>query len=244
VSSSDGAADSAWSVLCRRDWWWMANLALWRRDGIPEMLTGEFHPEHATWGASQGGAPLDGMPAFDMHLALRKFKPVGTIGHYCVFRYVDAIPRYHTVSRAYVAPDEDAAWNAVLRKGFSAAQWVVLEHVDASLQRLPDEAPDANEPVEVQSEDHESIRLKTTRKEAGWLVYAQPWYPGWKARVNGVETPIVRANYAFSAVRLPAGESTIALDYEPASVRIGAWASCASLLTLAAWMFASRRHAG
>ncbi|MBI2370187.1 MAG: YfhO family protein [Deltaproteobacteria bacterium] len=46
-------------------------------------------------------------------------------------------------------------------------------------------------------------------------------YPGWRARVNGREVPVLRANYAFRAVRIPEGESTVVYFYAPAAVRVG-----------------------
>ena len=43
-----------------------------------------------------------------------------------------------------------------------------------------------------------------------------PW--GWKATVNGKETPIGRVNYVLRALRLPAGDSEIVMSFEPKSV--------------------------
>jgi uncharacterized membrane protein YfhO len=100
---------------------------------------------------------------------------------------------------------------------------------------------DVNEPVEILREINGHLVLQTTRSEPGWLVLAQPWYPGWKARVNGVEVPIVRANYAFQAVRLERGPSRIEVDYEPLSVLASAWISIVSLLACAAWLWRSAR---
>jgi uncharacterized membrane protein YfhO len=44
--------------------------------------------------------------------------------------------------------------------------------------------------------------------------------------------PLLRANYAFCGVELPAGESAIELRYEPTSFRIGWIVSLASLLAI------------
>jgi uncharacterized membrane protein YfhO len=96
-------------------------------------------------------------------------------------------------------------------------------------------------PVEILREDNGHIALRTTRTGPGWLVIAQAWYPGWKARVNGIETPILRANYAFGAVKLDAGASRIELDYEPKSLIVCGVITLASALACAAWLFVSAR---
>lgn len=74
------------------------------------------------------------------------------------------------------------------------------------------------------------IRLEASCEEPELLVIAQSHYPGWKARVNGVERPVHRANYAFSAVELRRGLNIVDFSYEPESFRIGLWIGIASLL--------------
>jgi len=73
-------------------------------------------------------------------------------------------------------------------------------------------------------------RLEVSCAEPELLVIAQSHYPGWKARVNGVERPVLRANYAFSAVELQPGLNIVDFSYEPESFRIGLWIGLASLL--------------
>lgn len=53
------------------------------------------------------------------------------------------------------------------------------------------------------------------------LVLSDPFYPGWKAFIDGSETKILRANYAFRGVIIPSGKSTIKFTYKPDSFRIG-----------------------
>jgi len=47
------------------------------------------------------------------------------------------------------------------------------------------------------------------------LVLAQPWAPGWRARVDGAPAPLVRTNVAGLGVIVPAGRHTVELDYRP-----------------------------
>jgi hypothetical protein len=243
VKSPDGTADEGWSVVMRKDFGWMANRALWRHEGFLEPPGGKWHDRSLVWQTRQDGRILDGQAVVDLQLGLRHFQSAGRIGAYNVYKYREAVPRFHTVTRAWVAPHEYAAYDAVLRLGFDPEQVVVLENVDASLVSAPVAgAPkDVNEPVEILREINGHVELRTTRSEPGWLVLAQPWFPGWKARVNGVEAPIARGNYAFCAVRLERGASRIDLDYDPGSFRLGALISAASALACAVWLWGSAR---
>ena len=60
--------------------------------------------------------------------------------------------------------------------------------------------------------------------------------------VNGAATPVLRANGVFRAVRVPGGETEVALRFDPPSLRVGAWITLVSLLTFAlTWTLARRR---
>lgn len=76
----------------------------------------------------------------------------------------------------------------------------------------------------------------------GYVVIATTFYPGWRAYVDGVDRPLVRANYAFSAVRVNGGSHAVRLEYRPASVMFGAVGTAVSLMLLAAyaWFFRNR----
>ena len=48
-----------------------------------------------------------------------------------------------------------------------------------------------------------------------WLMLADAFYPGWTASVNGKPATIYRANVMFRALQVPAGESAVALQFQP-----------------------------
>jgi hypothetical protein len=47
------------------------------------------------------------------------------------------------------------------------------------------------------------------------LILAQPWAPGWRARIDGAPAPVVRTNVAGLGVVAPAGRHAVELDYHP-----------------------------
>jgi hypothetical protein len=74
------------------------------------------------------------------------------------------------------------------------------------------------------------ITLKANAADPGYLVLSDAYYPGWVATVNGVETPVERADVMFRAVRVPQGESTVVMEYRPY------WLTLAPLAGGAAWL--------
>lgn len=56
---------------------------------------------------------------------------------------------------------------------------------------------------------------------SGYVVFSEPLYPGWHIHVDGKPTPILRANYAFSAIFLQAGDHRIERYYRPDSFLLG-----------------------
>jgi uncharacterized membrane protein YfhO len=76
--------------------------------------------------------------------------------------------------------------------------------------------------------------------ESGYLVLSEAFFPGWRAYVDGVEAPVLRANYVFRAVPLPEGARQVTFSYQPASWRLGLAASALGwvlVLAMSAWWF-------
>ena len=75
-------------------------------------------------------------------------------------------------------------------------------------------------------------------------VFSEIYYPaGWVATIDGVESPILRADYLLRALRIPAGNHTIEFAFRPQSFHVGNAISLAAsilvaLITLAALFLA------
>jgi hypothetical protein len=65
-----------------------------------------------------------------------------------------------------------------------------------------------------------------------WLFMSDTYYPGWRAYVDGSETPILRANYAFRGLALSQGRHEVRMVFESGSFRIGTILSVAGLVLL------------
>ncbi len=87
-----------------------------------------------------------------------------------------------------------------------------------------------------------SVAVETEADGPGWLVLLDGWFPGWEATVDGAPARVRRADYAFRAVRVPAGRAVVRFDYRPASVGVGLiLALLSSVLLALAWFSTGRR---
>ena len=76
--------------------------------------------------------------------------------------------------------------------------------------------------ITLTSKTPNKVVFESESSEAGFAVFSDIYYEkGWKAFVNGTETPIHRANYALRGLNLPAGSNNIEFVFEPASYHTG-----------------------
>ncbi|MEJ5286039.1 MAG: hypothetical protein CH6_4207 [Candidatus Kapaibacterium sp.] len=68
---------------------------------------------------------------------------------------------------------------------------------------------DSNAKVTIVEKKNEYIKFKTETSVNSLLFVSEIYYPYWKAFVDGKETEIIKANYAFRAVLVPAGTHTL-----------------------------------
>jgi len=86
--------------------------------------------------------------------------------------------------------------------------------------------------VQLLAYEPDRVELEVRRASQGLLVLADAAYPGWRAWVDGEESRIVRADYAFRGVVLARGKHAVQFRFEPLDFRIGLWVSLASLFFL------------
>jgi uncharacterized membrane protein YfhO len=75
--------------------------------------------------------------------------------------------------------------------------------------------------VVLERDEPSELRAVLELEHAGFLVLHDTWDPGWRARVDGDPAEVLRADFAFRAVRVPAGRHAVELRYAPGSFRLG-----------------------
>jgi hypothetical protein len=66
-----------------------------------------------------------------------------------------------------------------------------------------------------------SLVVTTAAAAPSFLVFLEAWDSGWTARVDGVRSRVVRSDYAFCGVAVPAGAHRVTFSYRPLSFTVG-----------------------
>jgi hypothetical protein len=139
-----------------------------------------------------------------------------------------------------IAPED--AWKAVTDPQFDPAHTVILELGKGS------EGADCISPPVVSKTaegDPNTIRIEVDFPADGYLVLAVMNDHGWEAFLDGERVPVLQADYAFRAVRVPAGKHVVEFTYTPLAFWVGALLSGIAILTLlAAGLWKWRRKPG
>ncbi|MDQ5938233.1 MAG: hypothetical protein QG574_5596, partial [Cyanobacteriota bacterium erpe_2018_sw_21hr_WHONDRS-SW48-000092_B_bin.40] len=93
--------------------------------------------------------------------------------------------------------------------------------------------PDSISTIAIDKLSDEQIELSTESDFNGYLVVADQYYPGWHASLDGLDKPILRANYIQRTIALPTGKHKVVFSYKPESYRIGLLISSIALGLLA-----------
>ena len=101
--------------------------------------------------------------------------------------------------------------------------------------------PPAQSTAQILQYTNERIVVRVNAERPGFLVLSDLYHPGWRARVDTAEAPVLRGDYLFRAVPVAAGEHTVELVYDPDSVRWGRVISLGALALVVALGMATWR---
>ena len=154
-----------------------------------------------------------------------------------VYSVPDPAPRLYLVDDYELREGQAGALRRVLEEDFPLGESVVLEaEPPAVIER------GARGQVLGRWETLNRVSARVTASAPMLAVLSDRWYPGWRATVNDVEVPVLRANGVFRAVPVLPGVSDVEFRFLPASLLIGAAISLAGLVTLvASWVMARSR---
>lgn len=71
----------------------------------------------------------------------------------------------------------------------------------------------------------------------GYLFLSQSFDKFWQAEIDGIKSNLLRANYAFIALKISAGRHNIVFTYKPLYFTIGKWITIVSLIFLVLFLF-------
>ncbi len=151
-----------------------------------------------------------------------------------IYLNTNAMPRVHLIYDPIFVEDPDAAFAAIHAGGFNPASQVVLESLISNLhaKRPTSNLQSLREPSNLFYTDYRPGHFTVVAQtpEPAFLVFAEVWYPGWRATVDGDPVIIYRANTAFMAVQIPSGESAVTFNFASPMLAIGVIISLLTIL--------------
>ena len=202
-------------------------------EGLPS--ANNFDPlipgRYATWLAALEGASSDLQEEMLNLMGVTVVESIDLSEFYGVrFEGREALPRIRWTSCGIPVADAEEALGLIRSRIITHDSEVIIE------SNAEDEVPVCNAlhdaELRILTDTAASTAVKTKSKSAGYLVLADVWFPGWRADVDGKPVDLLRANYLFRAVAVPAGEHEVRIRYQPAVFVAGAAVSATALILL------------
>ncbi len=160
-----------------------------------------------------------------------------------IYRNLNAFARAYIVHSSVVEPDAARQFALVTDSSFNPRRSLALDSGDvlsgtmaiSSRYNETDGAnPETGEATTITDYSPNQVTISTTVKQDGYLVLTDVYYPGWSATLDRQPATIVRANYAFRAVRVTPGQHIITMSFTPRIWWVGLGAMALGLLLAAA----------
>jgi hypothetical protein len=135
-------------------------------------------------------------------------------GPITLFEHVNPLPRAKLFTQWQLSTNTQETLAKLADPSFDPHATVLLS------ETLPNTAPPAVSnaapgTVEITHYEPKRIELKASAAAPSILLVTDKFDPEWKARVDGKETKILRANYAMRGVFLPPGAHQVTMSFEP-----------------------------
>lgn len=136
-----------------------------------------------------------------------------------VFENLKALPRIFLASDYKVFQDTKDFEKLFFAKNFNPSKTILLEK-NPDFNNLTIQQFNNNK-VDLLEYKPNKITISSATGNAQLLFLSDTHYPGWKAYVDDKEVEILRANYAFRSIVVPAGDHKIKFIYDPLSFKFG-----------------------
>jgi hypothetical protein len=180
----------------------------------------------------EGSAPRFADPAL-----IGAWREIARDGEVVAVENPDALPRAFVVPRAVVEPDADRVL-ARLRE-IDLRREAVVETAGPALSALAPEGDPGT--ARIVSYEPNRVVVESDAPSPGLLVLTDQYDPGWRATVDGATAPVLRADYLFRGIPVPAGTHRVELVYRPLSFTVGAVGSLLSVAAVVALLLVPAR---
>jgi len=160
------------------------------------------------------------------------------------YKFPNCMPTVNMLNTKYVIsgniandtiPNKDALGNVWFVKGiqvekgpaevmksldsFNPKDTAIIEQKD-KIESLNNLEFDENASIALVNNKNDEINYKSSSTKKQLAVFSEIYYNlGWKAYVDNVETPIVKANYVLRGLVVPAGNHAIRFEFKPITIK-------------------------
>ncbi len=132
-----------------------------------------------------------------------------------LLRVSDVLPRMALATRVRPVASEAEATRLL-----TTGDWNPWESVLLAQSDIPDEwqdtpTPRSLQPIPLDKQTRYSASFKVSSHTPAIVLFNEPYNDKWRARLNGTETDILKANAYMMAVVVPAGEHIVEFKHEP-----------------------------
>lgn len=154
----------------------------------------------------------------DVHLPPERWQLLSRLGDVEVYENLKRLPRAWFVSELKQASDEEAL-KTIKSGSFDPLRTALITQAPPSLLSSTDESSSGS--PRIVGYEPQRIILETDHPSNAFLVLSENYYPGWKATIDGQQTPLYRVNYSLRGIAVPKGRHQIEFSYLPRSFRTG-----------------------
>jgi hypothetical protein len=146
-----------------------------------------------------------------------------------VFENRTVLPRFFSVpvSRIEVVPSISGQLDRLKEATFSPERSVIFSELPVVGGNPEDSRTETR--VEILERGNNGYRIRTDSTGPAVVVVSQMYYPGWKASVDGLPTPVFPVDMALTGFIVPSGVHEVRLFFRPNSFLIGLAISILSL---------------
>ena len=127
-----------------------------------------------------------------------------------IYLNTNSLSRINLIYNSINVNSDLEAFDAIHSSNFDPFQNVVIQ--DGAT--INSGSPDTSSLSYTQYTSH-SREIHASTKSDAYLVFSEVWYPGWSVTIDGIPSEFSKANYAFRAVYLPAGDHIIHTKFNP-----------------------------
>lgn len=140
-----------------------------------------------------------------------RFVQIFQDGNLELYRNHSALERARIFYNYEVIKDKKEIIKRFYSNDFNFRNTLILEENPSMNSKLEERRPDGN--AEIVSYEPNKVVIQVKTEAPALLFLSDNFYPGWRAKVNGEEKKIYRADYSFRAVEVPKGQSLVEFYY-------------------------------